>query len=110
MNLIRFVSFVVNVTAKSDKYELLYFVVNVQYTVLLTGSIHHLTEEQTNTLRRLFKTNVAFRRDLKKHECLQAIKKNRCLNELDWKKVKNTVHSWIILEKKKTIKLATAKC
>ncbi|XP_033730120.1 uncharacterized protein LOC117319420 [Pecten maximus] len=73
-------------------------------------SIHHLTEEQTNTLRRLFKTNVAFRRDLKKHECLQAIKKNRCLNELDWKKVKNTVHSWIILEKKKTIKLATAKC
>lgn len=36
---------------------------------------------------------------------MTAIQQNKALRNLDWKKVKNTVHNWITLEKKKTTNL-----
>ena len=78
---------------------------NVQICTLcilfLAGKICHLTESQTEKLRSIFKANVALRRELKKRECEQAIQEEPCLKSLDWKKIKNTVHNWITLEKRK---------
>ncbi|XP_060572464.1 uncharacterized protein LOC132730528 [Ruditapes philippinarum] len=69
------------------------------------GKIQRLTEEQTKTLRSLFQANITLRRELKRHECINVIQKYPCLKSLDWKKVKNTIHNWITLEKRKLKKV-----
>ncbi|XP_060082497.1 uncharacterized protein LOC132561814 [Ylistrum balloti] len=71
--------------------------------------IQRLTEEQTTTLRKNFQSNITFRRELKRFECEKAISKHLCLKDLSWKKVKNTVHNWIVGEKRKTASLLKKK-
>ncbi|XP_033759896.1 uncharacterized protein LOC117342041 isoform X2 [Pecten maximus] len=61
-----------------------------------------LNAEQITCLKQLFKDNIVMRKELKLKDCTNAIAKEECLNGLDWKKVKNTVHNWIMNEKKKT--------
>ncbi|WAR08561.1 hypothetical protein MAR_018519 [Mya arenaria] len=63
--------------------------------------IQGLSAEQSELLRGLFKTNVHLQRELKREECEKLKKKYPILDTLPWKKIKNTVHNWITIEKRK---------
>ncbi|XP_052232740.1 uncharacterized protein LOC127874419 isoform X1 [Dreissena polymorpha] len=67
-----------------------------------TGEVVKLTEHQHRLLKTLFKTNIAMRRELQKDECEKVSRKHDALQNLTWKKIKNTVHNWIMAEKRKT--------
>jgi hypothetical protein len=68
--------------------------------------VQKLTEDQSSLLKKLFQTNVALRRELRREDCEKAINKYPILKGLTWQKIKNTIHNWITLEKRKTMKLA----
>jgi hypothetical protein len=67
--------------------------------------VQKLSDEQSNLLKKLFKANVDLRRELRQVDCEKVINKYEVLSHLSWQKVKNTVHNWITLEKKKLKKL-----
>ncbi|XP_056003954.1 uncharacterized protein LOC125662207 isoform X6 [Ostrea edulis] len=67
--------------------------------------VQKLSEEQSQLLKSLFKTNIALRKELRCEDCEKVIKKYEVLSRLSWKKIKNTIHNWITSEKKKTKKL-----
>lgn len=43
------------------------------------------------------------RRELRKDECENVAKKYVALQSLTWKKIKNTVHNWIMSKKRETV-------
>ncbi|KAL4230711.1 hypothetical protein ACF0H5_011086 [Mactra antiquata] len=63
--------------------------------------VQRLTEDQTKLLKVLFKTNVQLRKELRRADCEKVLNKHSVLRNLDWKKVKNTIHNWITAEKRK---------
>jgi hypothetical protein len=63
--------------------------------------IQHLSSEQKCLLRKLFQANITLKKELKMADCVRAIKAHDCLSSLSWTKIKNTVHNWITLEKRK---------
>ena len=69
---------------------------------LFAWTVQLLTSEQKETLKQLYRSNISLRQELKMSQCQQAINEHACLKDLSWKKIKNTVHNWIIAEKKKT--------
>ncbi|XP_052224699.1 uncharacterized protein LOC127840332 [Dreissena polymorpha] len=58
-----------------------------------TGEVVKLTEHQHRLLKTLFKTNIAMRRELQKDECEKVSRKHDALQNLTWKKNKDTVHN-----------------
>lgn len=51
--------------------------------------------------------NILNHKELRKRECEKAMDEHQELRRLSWKKIKNTVHNYITLEKKKIKKMQT---
>lgn len=66
-----------------------------------------LKEEEVNIIRKIFKMNILNHKELRKRECEKAMDEHQELRRLSWKKIKNTVHNYITLEKKKIKKMQT---
>lgn len=64
-----------------------------------------LKEEEVNIIRKIFKMNILEYKELWKRECEKVMDEYKELRRLSWKKIKNIVYNFIILEKKKIKKM-----
>lgn len=66
---------------------------------------HHWTKTEKNALRRQFKTNIFQGKTPCQLECLNAVKKEPCLANFSWKRIKFAVKNLITTQKRQTKKL-----
>lgn len=64
-------------------------------------TVCRLKKEEANSIKKIFKMNILHYKEVCKRDCEKAIAENEELKRLGWKKIKNTVHNYITIEKKK---------